>query len=322
MAMIATATSLGRDDHLVAVKGVCIIAVAAIHGLKFDLFAVAARQASNFAVVIFFGLASYFSGRSQTRGSPRFICNRAVVILLAYFIACLVKDGALLADPMPFRSNSLDGTAITIGYFVIVLLQMTVLIALIARIPSLRLQLVVIALGTAAGLTWTYGLKAGLTPLALLAYFALPFFAWRPPCHVGFSRTRKRGDRNRGAPRGRRRGAIDHIGGRGVCFRRAGQCRARGVAAQGRRAGICIGAAGGHPGGWFALRARQLHDQARGAWEDVVFHLSLSSQRALASPAPGHPLCADESRRDSDRHRRDRGDLLCSVSRHTRGAGS
>lgn len=182
-------------------KGIAIVAVVIIHSCGelsnfppdslTGLFGIGLRQAVNFAVPIFLAIAGFFAGRGSSGPSGEFYRKRLTRILAPYLIwttIYLVRDG--LADSLTIRQvikGYFFGTGIGIGYFVIVLIQFTLLTPFITRLNSRRKHFSIMIIMTVVGVFFTYYFPAlhPDSPLARFPAYALPFFVWYPFFHLG-----------------------------------------------------------------------------------------------------------------------------------------
>jgi surface polysaccharide O-acyltransferase-like enzyme len=193
--------SAARSSYWDNWKGIAIVAVVIIHSCgelsNFSphsltgLFGIGLRQAVNFAVPIFLAIAGFFAGRGSSGPSGEFYRKRLTRILAPYLVwttIYLVRDG--LADSLTIRQvikGYLFGTGIGIGYFVIVLIQFTLLTPFIKRLNSRRKHFSIMLTMTVVGVFFTYYFPAlhPDSPLGKFPAYALPFFVWYPFFHLG-----------------------------------------------------------------------------------------------------------------------------------------
>lgn len=183
-----------RNQYWDACKGLAVIAVVAIHAcgsaLLFPdesanhLFAVILRQFINFPVALFVFLSGMFAGQSAS-SLPYFssVRSRVVRLLVPYLFWAAVYCGAkaitgklLLAD---LPEMLLTGTVVSVGYYVIVMVQISILSPLLERCSSTVLK-VAFPVSIAASCAFTYGMRVDSGIWTQFPYSALPFFLWLP----------------------------------------------------------------------------------------------------------------------------------------------
>lgn len=189
-----------RDIQLDAWKGAAIIAVVLIHCLAYEAsstWGLVFRQMINFPVVLFIGLAGYFSapGASSTlpaQGAGMRVWRRARMLAIPYLLWSLVFVGLLKSgdfrDPSRlFFDDLLIGRGIGVGYFILVLLQLT-LIEPVLRVKTLWsgrfLLLVMLNLASLAAYYYATltGLKTVTTPIPFPGSFCT---TWCVPYCLG-----------------------------------------------------------------------------------------------------------------------------------------
>ncbi|MFK8251262.1 acyltransferase family protein [Ancylobacter terrae] len=188
-----------RIGYIDSAKGVAIICVLLIHSVtfttlnKFDfeqIIATIFRQIIDFPVGVFFGIAGFLVGKAALGGKPFPVLRRIGDLLLPYVIATVVfitiRHHAMVLN-VPFVLGQLaTGRGIDIGYFVIVMLQMTLLTPVILGIGSTRAHIAIMASLSIAGIAYSYSMKfLGVAPLDQFPWSALPFFVWYPFYHLG-----------------------------------------------------------------------------------------------------------------------------------------
>nr|CAD6631987.1 hypothetical protein RFYW14_04574 [Pseudorhizobium flavum] len=180
-------------------RGLAIVAVVTTHAANFGLsldgwnydFVLVLREMVNFAVPTFFLLAGYFANSRSLNDPVGFWRLRAFRILPTYLfwtaVYLLIFAPGDLIHPA-LAQHVLTGTGVFIGYYVVVLVQMTALTPMLNRIKSLRLHGVIMLVLIGAGLSFTYAAQATTTfgKFGTFPYSALPFFVWYPFYHFGF----------------------------------------------------------------------------------------------------------------------------------------
>lgn len=185
-----------RNLYWDAWKGVAIVAVVAIHacgsalafpdGSANQTFAVVLRQFINFPVALFV----FFSGMFASQGRPAAsyfasVRSRASRLLVPYLVWAAVYTcakaitGKLVLAELPEMLAT--GTMISVGYYVIVMLQIAVLSPVLERLSSTVLKIGV-SVSIAASCAFTYGVRAGGVDVTWshFPYNSLPFFLWLP----------------------------------------------------------------------------------------------------------------------------------------------
>lgn len=181
-------------------KGICIICVIMIHALflsatpNFNLSQAAAiviRQIINFPVAVFLGFAGFFVGVSAARGECLNIWKRIIRLLVPYVIATIIFLAASRAyldifNPYYLFKVFFLGTGIGIGYFVVVMVQMTILTPFILSLKGDKQHYIVMIIVSLFGFAYTYA--ANFLDLRSLYAFPLStifFFVWYPFYHLG-----------------------------------------------------------------------------------------------------------------------------------------
>ncbi|WP_394023258.1 acyltransferase [Xanthobacter flavus] len=183
-------------------KGVAIIAVVAIHASESSLssptdsanfkIGITVLQLVDFAVPLFLAIAGYFSYISYQKNKTNYIWRRSIQLIIPYFvwtiITIFITSRENIFDPLFVTRSIFFGTGISIGYYIIVLLQMTILTPLLWRINSINIHISILILFTITGVTFTYCVQL-IFPGSRLSAFpvrVLPFFVWYPFFHMGF----------------------------------------------------------------------------------------------------------------------------------------
>lgn len=181
-------------------KGICIICVILIHALflsatqNFNLSQAAAtviRQIINFPVSVFLGFAGFFVGVSVARGERFNIWKRIVRLLVPYVIATIVflvvsQTYLDIFDLYYFLKVFFLGTGIGIGYFVVVMVQMTILTPLILSLKSNKQHYIAMTIMSLIGLSYTYIINfLDFQSLYTFPWGGIFFFVWYPFYHLG-----------------------------------------------------------------------------------------------------------------------------------------
>lgn len=191
-----------RIDYWDNWKGIAIIAVIAIHAsgttsnfsagsFNWD-FGLVFRSFINFAVPIFFGLAGYFAARYLHHSAASLYKARIGRILYPYaawsILYLLIRTPTELPGLNEISQGLLLGKAIGIGYFVIVLLQFTILTPLYNIIDNKKTHILIIIIGTIAAVTLNYGrlILPPSNPITQFPQNAILFIFWYPFFHLGY----------------------------------------------------------------------------------------------------------------------------------------
>jgi peptidoglycan/LPS O-acetylase OafA/YrhL len=181
-------------------------------------FGLLLRQVLNFPVPIFFVLAGFFAakkshektpGRPQVFSSPSggltrsgrsggalktplsFYKDRLQYIVPAYliwtFIYVLIKTPQHLKSWGYLAEDVFAGRGIGVGYFIIVLIQFTLLHPLLIKIQEKRQHVRVMVYTAVLGILLSYGVRLGFpqSAWAQFPYYCLPFIVWCPFYHLG-----------------------------------------------------------------------------------------------------------------------------------------
>lgn len=182
-------------------KGAAVLAVVAIHACNgteaFPVgsfnwaFGLTLRQVINFAVPMFLAMAGYFSANAATMGTDEYFGRRIQRIVLPYLfwtaLYLLTRTPSTIPDAQEIFEGVFWGTGIGIGYYVIVLLQFTLLTPLLVRIHSRAVHALVIVVMTSFGVAFTYYFRTQ-QPGHFFATFpgsGLPFPVWYVFYHLG-----------------------------------------------------------------------------------------------------------------------------------------
>lgn len=197
---ISSANASVRDPYWDQVKGIAILAVITIHscyvaGLPQNSFALSAvlawRQIANFAVPVFLAVSGYLAGRSKSPKDWHWVFRRLGLLLPAYLfwtiVFVLLFHRRDLIDPVKMMERLFFGTGIGIGYFVIVLVQMTFLTPLIDRVHKSYLHVLAMITLTVLGISFTYTMQLyEIEPFNTFPMSALFFAVWYPFYHLGY----------------------------------------------------------------------------------------------------------------------------------------
>ncbi|MDG5750509.1 acyltransferase [Qipengyuania sp. XHP0211] len=186
-----------RDSYWDGIKGVAILAVIALHvstaATSFPVesfnykFGVVLRQFINWPVAVFFFTSGLFSEPKK----PDYRRSRSVRILLPYVSWGAIYTAWGLIRGQTFEPLSFfDGTIIGVGYFVVVLLCLTLLSPLFWRMRSVSGLIMIFS---AASLTFAYYFRLIDTASvwSRFPYSALPFFVWAPFYLIGIELRKK-----------------------------------------------------------------------------------------------------------------------------------
>lgn len=189
-----------REEYWDWIKALAIVAVIGIHACDFNginpgsfeaEFMTVVRQVINFAVAIFLAVSGLMAGRSSSPKDVSYVWKRAKAILWPYLVwsgvFILLFQPGHLKQPGALALDILTGTGMTIGYFVIVLLQFTILTPVLDRIRPLWLHMATMAAATAAGVAFSYYVNGADAEIwSKFPYSGLPFFVWSPFFHLGY----------------------------------------------------------------------------------------------------------------------------------------
>lgn len=181
-------------------KGICIICVILIHAIYVEdttnlsigqFVSIAIRQVINFPVAVFLGFAGFFVGVHISRGGSIKIWRRSSDLFIPYLIATafyfVLYQVNPIAEGMIFIIKAIFlGSGIEIGYFVIVLVQLTLITPLIMLIKSDRTHIVVTVSMFFIGFLYTYLTNIfKISPLDEFPWSSIFFFTWYPVYHIG-----------------------------------------------------------------------------------------------------------------------------------------
>ena len=183
------------------VKGICIIAVVVIHILapltaapSFSmewLNGTLLSQPVDFAVPIFLAISGYFVSHQRSDHATNFYSKRLKRLIFPYVVWTVIYTvlfaPSKLLSPVYLASAIASGTGIGIGYFVIVLLQFTLLTPVLAYIRTERQHFIIMMVSACFGLVWSYAVRfvPQFGSLGTFPYDALPFFVWCPFYQLG-----------------------------------------------------------------------------------------------------------------------------------------
>jgi surface polysaccharide O-acyltransferase-like enzyme len=178
-------------------KGAAIIAVVLIHASSSTSyypsdsfnndFGIILRQFINFPVGLFIFLAAFFVARSQRSSETywenvtRRVWRLALPFLIWSIIYCTLRllSGSLAIEDIPLMF--LNGTSVSVGYFVIVMIQMSIISPVLERLtPSQLAKFLPLSLVLSLGFTYSVKLIYPASFLSEFPYYPLPFFVWLP----------------------------------------------------------------------------------------------------------------------------------------------
>lgn len=192
---------MNRSNYWDTWKGIAIISVILIHATNMAstfsinsfnwLFGLSLRQLTNSAVAIFFALAGFFSHYRPEISAYTFITKRLIRVLPPYIFWSLLF--IIILKPEHFSSFGLlvydfvYGGAISIGYFVVVLVQLIIITPLIWKLKNVFSHLFVIILFFIIGMIYRYIVSIGYpeSTLASFPFNLILFITWYPFYHFG-----------------------------------------------------------------------------------------------------------------------------------------
>ena len=185
-------------------KGICIIAVIAIHASSSTSFfpensfnwhfGFFLRQLINFPIAIFLFVSGYFAANysfNSWREYINFWSTRLLKIIPPYIFWSLIyislEKPSHLINSTEISKDLLLGTGIEFGYFIIVLIQFVLITPIILKIRNDSLNLACMIIISIIGITLTYLLNLGYfdTEFSQFPFYVLPFYAWYPFYHLG-----------------------------------------------------------------------------------------------------------------------------------------
>ena len=185
-------------------KGICIIAVIAIHASSSTSFfpensfnwhfGFFLRQLINFPLAIFLFISGYFAANysfTSWREYLSFWSTRLLKIIPPYIFWSLIyiwlEKPSHLINSTEISKDLLLGTGIEFGYFIIVLIQFILITPIIINIRNDSSHLACMIIISAIGITVTYllNLKYFNTEFSQFPFYVLPFYAWYPFYHLG-----------------------------------------------------------------------------------------------------------------------------------------
>ena len=198
-----------RSAYLDAWKGIAAIAVIAIHATGSALgfpegspnwtYGILSRQVFNFAVPLFLALAGYLSGHKRLdtwQDARDFWVSRFSRLIPPYIVwsvvTLAVRDPSVLVQPLALLKSLASGSAIGIGYYVVVLLQFVAVTPLLARIKSDRANVVTMVVVALCALASRYYFQLEYPESVFARFYSYPLFMWYPFYHLGFY-VRRRG---------------------------------------------------------------------------------------------------------------------------------
>lgn len=178
-------------------KGAAILAVVIIHALGTtayfptdslnNYFGVIFRQFINFPVGLFIFLAAFFTGQSKDSSLTYWYSVRKRVsrLVLPFLLWSFIYFGIRI-----FRGNLdlanvplmlINGTSVSVGYFVVVMIQMSLISPFLERLKTSKL-IILLPISFLISICATYTLNF-LFPESMWSkfpYYPLPFFIWLP----------------------------------------------------------------------------------------------------------------------------------------------
>ncbi len=185
-------------------KGICIIAVIAIHASSSTSFfpensfnwnfGFFLRQLINFPIAIFLFVSGYFAANysfDSWKDYINFWGTRLLKIIPPYIFWSLIyiwlEKPSHLLNSTEISQDLLLGTGIEFGYFIIVLIQFVLITPLILKINKDSYNLACMIIISTIGIIVTYllNLKYFDTEFSQFPFYVLPFYAWYPFYHLG-----------------------------------------------------------------------------------------------------------------------------------------
>ena len=189
-------------------KGLAIVAVVMIHATNstssfppstFDSdVGVVLRQFINFPVGLFIFLSAYFAENSKKAASRYVDRTRARVwrLALPYLVWAMIYSaarlvfGSLIIEDLPLML--INGTVVSVGYYVIVMIQMAILSPALESLSD-RFLGFLIPLSSAFSLAFFYSsIFFDVGKWGEFPYSGLPFFVWLPFYLGGLLASRKK----------------------------------------------------------------------------------------------------------------------------------
>jgi surface polysaccharide O-acyltransferase-like enzyme len=203
-----------RDKYFDSWRGVCILAVIIIHCSASTgtfapysvnwYFGLILRQILNFTVPVFLALAGFFAARKPINTIAHFYKDRLQYLVPAYLcwtlIYICIKTPTHLLSPHDLFDDVFLGRGIGIGYFVIVLIQFTLIHPWLIKIKEKRHHLIIMVLGLIVAMALSYWVRIG-QPESLWAtfpYYCVLFIVWYPFYHLGIFCSLQQKDNNKG----------------------------------------------------------------------------------------------------------------------------
>ncbi|WP_164881839.1 acyltransferase [Paenirhodobacter populi] len=193
-------------------KGIAIVAVIAIHasgsatgsepGSLNQQFGIWLRQLINFPVAMFIFLSAYFTHQPSARAPEGmgWLGRRLWRLILPYLVWSVVYTlfrivtGVFYPEELPLRLAT--GTVILVGYFVIVMVQLSIVSIGLDRLTDRAIcWLLPVAVGMSVAFTYGVRLLAPGSFWAEFPYNALPFIVWLPFYILGMIAARPVGRR-------------------------------------------------------------------------------------------------------------------------------
>lgn len=178
-------------------KGLAIIAVVLIHASNSTAqfpdnsfgseFGIALRQFISYPVGLFVFLAAYFAKNSSQKDKSYIerVGSRIIRLLLPYLIWSAVYTAVRLAtgniSPGEIPVALLNGNAVAVGYYVIVMIQLSLMSPVLEKLQR-PVLVVLFLLSIIVSCVFTYTLRFGdnSSLWSRFPYSSLPFFVWLP----------------------------------------------------------------------------------------------------------------------------------------------
>lgn len=174
-----------KSQYWQMVRGICILAVIMIHcpsgqnytDLDYTVWVIL-RQFINFPVAMFIFLAGYFMTPEKTQGDYKtFLFKRGVRLLLPYLVwSCIYLFKTAIFDGITLRHivyALICGKAATPFYYIVVMIQLTIITPWLVRRRKKRMYLITPAYLV---IIYTYNIVTGTVPLLYETLFPAWFF--------------------------------------------------------------------------------------------------------------------------------------------------
>lgn len=156
-------------------------------------YGILSRQVFNFAVPMFLAMAGYLAGHKtletwqDVRGFWVSRFGRLIPPYIVWSVVTLaVRDPSDLVQPLALLKSLVSGSAIGIGYYVLVLLQFVAVTPLLARVKSDRAHVVTMVVVALCALVSRYCVQIEYPESVFARFYSYPLFMWYPFYHLGF----------------------------------------------------------------------------------------------------------------------------------------